>query len=52
MVPSLLIGHGSPFLAVQQNEYSHFLSELGKRFNPKAFVIFSAHWESEILSLT
>jgi 4,5-DOPA dioxygenase extradiol len=52
MMPSLFIGHGSPFLAVQQNEYSNFLTELGKRFKPKAIVIFSAHWESEILSLT
>jgi 4,5-DOPA dioxygenase extradiol len=52
MMPSLFIGHGSPFLAVQQNEYSNFLSELGKRIKPKAIVIFSAHWESEILSLT
>ncbi|HZH01805.1 MAG TPA: class III extradiol ring-cleavage dioxygenase [Flavisolibacter sp.] len=52
MIPSLFIGHGSPFLAVQQNEYSHFLTKLGKRFKPKAIVIFSAHWESEILSLT
>jgi 4,5-DOPA dioxygenase extradiol len=52
MMPSLFIGHGSPLLAVQQNEYSNFLTELGKRFKPKAIVIFSAHWESEILSLT
>lgn len=52
MMPSLFIGNGSPFLAVQQNEYSNFLSELGKQLKPKAIVIFSAHWESEILSLT
>lgn len=49
---SLFIGHGSPLLAVQHNEYSAFLSELGKRYRPKAIVIFSAHWESEMLSLT
>ncbi len=52
MVPVLFIGHGSPYLAVQQNEYSTFLKELGKRVQPKAIVIFSAHWESEIVSLT
>jgi 4,5-DOPA dioxygenase extradiol len=52
MVPALFIGHGSPYLAIQQNEYSNFLSELGGRLNPKAIVIFSAHWESEVLSLT
>lgn len=52
MVPSLFIGHGSPYLAVQQNEYSSFLNQLGKRIQPKAIAIFSAHWESEILSFT
>jgi 4,5-DOPA dioxygenase extradiol len=52
MVPSLFISHGSPYLAVQNNEYSRFLNELGKSLKPKAIVIFSAHWESEILSLT
>ena len=52
MVPSLFIGHGSPYLAVQQNNYSNFLQTLGQRIKPKAIVIFSAHWESEILSLT
>ncbi len=52
MMPSLFIGHGSPYLAVQQNEYAEFLSELGQRFNPKVIVIFSAHWESEVLSIT
>lgn len=46
MVPSLFIGHGSPYLAVQRNEYSQFLQELGRRWRPKAIAIFSAHWES------
>ncbi len=52
MVPSLFIGHGSPYLAVTQNEYSDFLKELGKRIKPKAIVIFSAHWETQTLALT
>lgn len=52
MVPSLFIGHGSPYLAVQQNDYSRFLGELGTRYQPKAIAIFSAHWESEVLTLT
>jgi 4,5-DOPA dioxygenase extradiol len=52
MVPSLFIGHGSPYLAVKQNDYSSFLQNLGQRIKPKAIVIFSAHWESKILSIT
>lgn len=52
MVPSLFICHGSPFLAIQKNEYTKFLNDLGKSITPKAIVIFSAHWENEILSIT
>jgi 4,5-DOPA dioxygenase extradiol len=52
MIPALFIGHGSPMLAVQTNDYSRFLRQLGQRFKPKAIVIFSAHWESETLALT
>lgn len=52
MVPALFIGHGSPYLAVTQNDYSAFLKDLGKRIKPKAIVIFSAHWESETLAIT
>jgi 4,5-DOPA dioxygenase extradiol len=52
MIPAMFLCHGSPFLAVQQNEYSQFLNQLGKKYTPKAIVIFSAHWESNVLSLT
>lgn len=52
MVPSLFICHGSPFLAVQKNEYTKFLNNLGESIIPKAIIIFSAHWEDEILSIT
>lgn len=52
MVPSLFISHGSPYLAVQTNEYTRFLNDLGRSINPGAIAIFSAHWESETLSIT
>jgi 4,5-DOPA dioxygenase extradiol len=52
MIPAMFLCHGSPFLAVQENEYSQFLNGLGKKYKPKAIVIFSAHWESDVLSLT
>jgi 4,5-DOPA dioxygenase extradiol len=52
MVPSLFISHGTPYLAVETNEYTRFLNDLGKSITPKAIVIFSAHWESEVLSIT
>ncbi|PLS09547.1 dioxygenase family protein [Neobacillus cucumis] len=47
MMPSLFIAHGAPLLAIENNEYTQFLNELGKSFpRPKAIVLFSAHWES------
>ncbi|WP_341467256.1 hypothetical protein [Clostridium chromiireducens] len=52
MVPSLFLSHGSPNLAIEVNKYTTFLNYLGKLITPKAIVIFSAHWENEVLSLT
>ena len=47
MMPSLFIAHGAPLLAIENNEYTQFLTELGKDMpRPKAIVLFSAHWES------
>jgi 4,5-DOPA dioxygenase extradiol len=47
MLPSLFIAHGAPLLAIEKNEYTNFLTELGQNFpRPKAIVLFSAHWES------
>ncbi len=46
-MPSLFIAHGAPLLAIENNEYTQFLNELGKNMpRPKAIVLFSAHWES------
>ncbi len=53
MLPSFFIAHGSPLLAIEDNAYTQFLSGLGKAIaRPKAIVIFSAHWESDIQILT
>ncbi|UOF91997.1 dioxygenase [Fodinisporobacter ferrooxydans] len=52
MVPSLFLAHGSPMLAIETNEYVDFLANLGKRLKPTAIVIFTAHWESEVLTIS
>ncbi len=52
MIRPLFICHGSPELAIQNNEYTRLLLELGKRVRPKAIVIFTAHWESHILTIS
>lgn len=52
MIPSIFVCHGGPNLALEENSYTSFLKELGKKYTPKAIVIFTAHWESDILSIS
>lgn len=52
MVPSLFLAHGSPMLAIQETDYTRFLSDLAQQLKPKAIVIFTAHWESEVLTIS
>lgn len=52
MLPSLFLAHGSPMIAIETSEYTNYLRELGKSIQPKAIVIFTAHWESETLTIS
>lgn len=52
MIPSLFLAHGSPMLAVQHNEYTQFLKTLGEQYQPQAIVIFTAHWETDTLTIS
>lgn len=52
MIPSFFICHGAPTLAIEDNEYTQFLQDLGRRIQPKAIVLFTAHWETEIPNLS
>lgn len=52
MMPSLFLAHGSPMLAIQDTDYTRFLKTLGETYKPKAIVIFTAHWESEVLTIS
>lgn len=52
MVPSLFLAHGSPMLAIEDTDYTRFLGSLGNQIKPKAIVIFTAHWEKEILTIS
>lgn len=48
MLPSFFIAHGAPLIAIENNEYTKFLNQLGQSLpRPKAIVLFSAHWESQ-----
>jgi 4,5-DOPA dioxygenase extradiol len=49
MMPSFFVAHGAPLLAIEDNEYTQFLNDLGRTLpSPKAIVLFSAHWESSV----
>lgn len=52
MVPSLFLAHGSPMLALEDTEYSEFLEKLAQQIKPKAIVVFTAHWESTVLTIS
>ena len=51
-IPSFFIGHGSPVLAIENDTYSAFLLKLGQTYQPKAVIIFTAHWESTALTIS
>lgn len=49
MMPSLFVAHGSPMLALEENEYTRFLTSLAREIGrPRSIVIFSAHWEHPV----
>lgn len=52
MVNALFLAHGSPMMAIENNEYTEFLHKLGSKITPKAIVVFTAHWDSEILTIS
>lgn len=52
-LPSFFIAHGSPLLALEDNEYTRFLEQLGQELDtPRGIVVFSAHWDSPEQLLT
>ena len=52
MIPSLFLSHGSPYIAIENTAYTRFLDLLGSRYQPKAIVIFTAHWEAQTLTIS
>jgi len=52
MISPLFVTHGSPMMAVQDSPCSDFLEAYGRKTTPKAIVIFTAHWESEVTTIS
>jgi 4,5-DOPA dioxygenase extradiol len=48
----LFLAHGSPMNAIEDKEYTRFLEQFGKTLQPKAIIIFTAHWESDVLTIS
>lgn len=43
--PAFFVGHGNPMNAIQQNEFSKSLKDVGENISkPKAILVISAHW--------
>lgn len=52
MLPSIFISHGSPALAIMDNDLSDFFKNLPKKFEkPKYILVISAHWNTNELRI-
>jgi 4,5-DOPA dioxygenase extradiol len=48
IMPALLVGHGSPMNAIEDNEFSRTWASIGASLpTPKAILCISAHWETD-----
>lgn len=53
MMPSYFFAHGAPTLVLEQHGYSEFLKKFASdRPKPRAIVIFSAHWELPVQTVS
>lgn len=48
----IFLCHGGPSIVTEDNEYIDFLKEYGRENKPKAIIIFTAHWENEITTIS
>jgi 4,5-DOPA dioxygenase extradiol len=51
LLAPVFLPHGSPFTIFEQSDFTRFLNRFGQQYRPKAIVIFSAHFESEITTI-
>jgi len=46
-LPALFVSHGAPSVALESGPYPQALSAFGRRYDPRAIIVASAHWESQ-----
>ncbi|WP_217283003.1 DODA-type extradiol aromatic ring-opening family dioxygenase [Paenibacillus alginolyticus] len=51
MISPVFLAHGSPFTIFENSDFTKFLNRFGQENRPKAIVIFSAHFESQITTI-
>ncbi len=52
-LPALVVGHGSPMNAIEDNEFSRAWAEVGRSLpRPEAILCVSAHWETSGTQVT
>lgn len=52
-MPALIIGHGSPMNAIEENEFSQTWKRIGNDLpRPKAILSISAHWQTRASAVT
>lgn len=47
-MPVVFVSHGAPLVGAEQGPYQAALAGFGRRLHPKAVVVLSAHWESDL----
>lgn len=53
MMPSYFFAHGAPSIVLEDNEYTRLLKQFKDHMpKPKAIVLFSAHWEESIQTVS
>lgn len=53
MQPTLFLSHGSPMMPLEDSEARDFIAALGQSLTrPEAILLVSAHWDSEVPTLT
>lgn len=52
MIAPIFVGHGSPMMAIEDNECAKFLKAYGETLRPKAIIVFTAHWENRVTTIS